>query len=356
MKQVALFAFILGAIAPLFALNYTVSIRVDTSTLTEAQGVTEVPFFAELHIDGKMIATTAVHTLKTATHPVPVTLTFNDVQTMLADALVQTPDRNIEMVYFYKATADGEPIELARQCVPAVAYTAIAETVGGAIGSFTVNEKLTAKNITLDEGGRSTLTLSESTAHRVETLTCETLNVDMLQVQDTLQVTDEATLSGEISFKGTLSGMGLPPIGTIVMMEEAFENEGWQLCDGSLIEDVESPLYGKTVPDLRNRYLRATADVKKVGNLGGEASVTLQGKNIPAHNHPYTTSDPKVRTTNYFAIVKYDTGGGDWINHSEDDLSTQKRDYVGASNPSSAGSPIVLEPPYCTFNFYLRIK
>lgn len=354
MRTAPFLAALLCAAAPLFALNYTVSVQIDPALLTQASG--SAILHAELRVAEETVSTADARTLDLTKGLVPTTLTFADVQTKLSEALIRTPDGPVEIVYFYKPTAGVEPIEAARQTVPAAAYAAVAETVTGAAQNFTVKGTLSAKEITLDAQGRSQLTLSESADHRIETLSCETLSCETLAVQESLTVTDTATLSGTTAFKGTLSGLGLPPVGTIILTEQPLDDAHWQLCDGKQITDAESPFHGKPTPDLRGRFLRATADFSAIGTTGGAESITLEGKHLPRHTHPYSTVNPGIRTNRFFGISEKDSGGDEWINHAQDNPSTQQPNMQGRSNSRSSATPISLLPPYCVFNFYLRIK
>lgn len=354
MKRAPFLAALLCAAAPLVALDYTVSVRIDPALLNQASG--SAILHAELRVAEKTVSAAAAQTLDLTRGLVPVTLTFSDVQTTLSDALIRTPEAPVEIVYFYKSSEGAAPVEAARQTVPSAAYTAVAETVTGAAQNFTVKNTLTAQEITLDPQGSSQLTLSESADHRVETLSCETLAVETLSVQESLAVSGTATLSGPATFRGKLSGLGLPPVGTIILTEQPLEDDRWQLCDGAPVTDAESPFHGKPTPDLRGRFLRGTADFATIGTTGGTESVTLEGKHLPRHTHPYSTVNPVVRTNRFFGISEKDSGGNEWINHEQGNESTQRPNQQGRSDSRSAATPIPLLPPYCVFNFYLRIK
>lgn len=53
----------------------------------------------------------------------------------------------------------------------------------------------------------------------------------------------------------------------------------WHLCNGSIINDPDSPLNGVTPPDLRKVYLKGGS---VIGNTGGQTTINL------SHNHSTT--------------------------------------------------------------------
>lgn len=79
---------------------------------------------------------------------------------------------------------------------------------------------------------------------------------------------------------------GAPPIGSIIPWNGSMANTpalscGWVLCDGSAINDPESPYNGQLAPDLNNtgRFLR-----------GSTSSGTLQNEDVGIHNHTASAS------------------------------------------------------------------
>ena len=71
-------------------------------------------------------------------------------------------------------------------------------------------------------------------------------------------------------------GDGIILTGMIVMWSGAIDAipEGWALCDGN-----------KGTPDLRNRFIAGAGDKYKPGDAGGMDAVTLNVRQIPAHDH-----------------------------------------------------------------------
>jgi len=48
--------------------------------------------------------------------------------------------------------------------------------------------------------------------------------------------------------------------------------DGYQICDGSVVNDASSPLNGKTLPDLRGRFVLGVASPADMGTSGGAQS------------------------------------------------------------------------------------
>lgn len=66
----------------------------------------------------------------------------------------------------------------------------------------------------------------------------------------------------------------------------AFLPENWRVCDGSALNNSQSPIWNNTnryLPNLSNsRFLMGSTTT---GAIGGSSSVTLSINNLPAHSH-----------------------------------------------------------------------
>ncbi len=71
--------------------------------------------------------------------------------------------------------------------------------------------------------------------------------------------------------------IGILPIGSIVAWHDKIDfpaltlSEGWQLCDGSVVSDTESPLNGMAVPDLNGGTTSEAGDLSSGKFLRGGA-------------------------------------------------------------------------------------
>lgn len=79
------------------------------------------------------------------------------------------------------------------------------------------------------------------------------------------------------------------PIGSIVPFHKDFDTSvslppEFKECDGTTINDADSPLDGQSVPDLQgqNRHIRANSTT---GSTGGASAVSLSTNDLPSHNH-----------------------------------------------------------------------
>lgn len=75
-------------------------------------------------------------------------------------------------------------------------------------------------------------------------------------------------------------------IGNSVAAINTYVNPIWQVCDGSALNDSQSPIYngaGRYLPNLTDsRFLQGSSSA---GAIGGENNTTLAVSNLPTHNH-----------------------------------------------------------------------
>jgi hypothetical protein len=76
------------------------------------------------------------------------------------------------------------------------------------------------------------------------------------------------------------------PVGTVIDWWRADANTplpvGYQACDGTVVNDAQSPLNGKTLPNLNGRFIMGTTDPNAIGATGGAAT----------HNHTIDQDQP----------------------------------------------------------------
>lgn len=106
----------------------------------------------------------------------------------------------------------------------------------------------------------------------------------------------------------------------------------WVLCNGDLIDDVDSPLHGQYAPDLREKFLKGG---NQIGDTGGQTTINLN------HDHGTTLVPENDESGHSNARM-----GGNYVAGA---LHT----HVIGSQWSSA-EPIL--PPFREVQIYLRKK
>ena len=92
----------------------------------------------------------------------------------------------------------------------------------------------------------------------------------------------------------SLDGLGVAPVGCLMLWPAAAAPGGWLLCQGQQVSSATYPklalVLGEsaglvTVPDLRDRVPVGASASKAVGSTGGEATHVLTTAELPAHSH-----------------------------------------------------------------------
>lgn len=74
------------------------------------------------------------------------------------------------------------------------------------------------------------------------------------------------------------------PRGLIAMWNGTQIPDGWALCNGQIVDDLQTPdLSGKFIVGWQS----GNEDYNLIGNTGGKDKVTLSATEIPAHNHEF---------------------------------------------------------------------
>lgn len=96
----------------------------------------------------------------------------------------------------------------------------------------------------------------------------------------------------------SVTGPGSIPVGGVIMWwSDGTLPDGWAVCDGSTVSATASPINGKALPDLRDKFVRGVgnADVRSTPVSGGSDHDThthLTGDHVltiaemPSHSHP----------------------------------------------------------------------
>jgi hypothetical protein len=99
-------------------------------------------------------------------------------------------------------------------------------------------------------------------------------------------------------------GSGVYPLAGTFITEP---DSNWQYCDGSVVTNTASPLFGENVPDLRGRFLKGAA---LAGVLGGASIFSL------AHNHGGATGTVvDIDTSTVHTQRGSDVNMYSWHNH-----------------------------------------
>ena len=217
-----------------------------------------------------------------------------------------------------------------RQKILMTPYSSWAADVTNASGDFTVDGKATLNSAevtgNLQVNGKTTLAGDVSFAQGV-------------------------TVDGELKVKGTgsLSGYGTIPVGGIIMWSGSTVPDGWALCNGDVVNNLQTP-------DLRGRFVlgRNTINEGADNPTGGSSSVTLSVNNLPSHNHLYAGDDhvDYIHDSSYNAGANVSSRPGGYDASSDDrGLGTIYR----TSNTGS-GQSFSIMPPYYKLAYIMRVR
>lgn len=94
--------------------------------------------------------------------------------------------------------------------------------------------------------------------------------------------------------RGEYGVNNLIPIGGIISYygDLATLQENWRICDGTTLNDPESPLNGQTLPNLLGQFIRGAESNVQVGQKGGADSINIQ------HGHTITIQDGGTHSHN----------------------------------------------------------
>jgi len=130
---------------------------------------------------------------------------------------------------------------------------------------------------------------------------------------------------GEFAASDHSHGASGVPLGTIIdwwrPSSEVAIPEGYQICDGSTIEDVESPWFGQALPDLIGRVALGASE-QEVGLAGGDAVHSHAVEAAPhdheiGHDHGASTGETE--------------GGGTVITNSSNSPTTTAAGAIATS-------------------------
>lgn len=203
----------------------------------------------------------------------------------------------------------------------------------------------------------------------------EALDVEGTITATQVTATGSAALGTTVSAQ-TLSGLGVTPIGGIIMWSGSLPPPGWALCDGQVVSGVQTP-------DLRGRFVvgagaGAGLTARTSGQTGGEENHETTWVEMPPHDHEADPAGAWTGEGGYHShgyVSAWNSRGnpwfytGDWYNDSSirGGAWTEGTTWVGdhshlfdppAFDTSSAGGgqPHNNLPPFYVLAFIMRVR
>ena len=206
-----------------------------------------------------------------------------------------------------------------------------------------------------------TISKNQGSGRTVITVTPEEKNTtdkDIIQVL-TVEVVDGSTKEVKLIHKKENTDGG--DIGLIQLWSGSGVPEGYVLCDGSQVSIAEYPELYKaigdkyntastkagyiSVPDLRGRFVvgydPSNQDYNTIGNMGGEALVTLTLDQIPPHSHKITFKEEKWGDN---------SNKRPFPNHTRPDSG-----YTADTQVTGGGSAHENRPPYFVLAYIIKL-
>ena len=150
---------------------------------------------------------------------------------------------------------------------------------------------------------------------------------------------------------GSMEGSSIPR-GLIAMWNGTQVPNGWALCNGQIVDDLQTPdLSGKFVVGWQS----GNEDYNLIGNTGGQEKVTLTTPEIPSHVHNFADA---------YYIEAYDgigINGSQWIGNNLPGSNKTDRDnsYVALwdhdTRAAGGGQPHENRPPYYVLAYIIKL-
>lgn len=170
--------------------------------------------------------------------------------------------------------------------------------------------------------------------------------------------------------------MSEPFLGQITIFGGNYAPRNWALCQGQILSIAQNSalfsllgtIYGGNgtttfaLPDLRGRVAIGFGQGPGLpgyvlGQVGGQAAVTLTANQMPAHNHVLMTSNTSGTsadpTNNYPAVLFDSNGTANVTGYTATHNTTLKSDAVSIAGGSQ---PISIEPPYLALNYIIAMQ
>lgn len=190
---------------------------------------------------------------------------------------------------FATATASGRFVEVtARGSGPGGADASLSprtRLLGGAYG-FLATHARTAQDM-VNRDGQPILTPVGNRVGVNRTNPSATMDVAGSMASKGVALSEGITNGGGVDAGGYF-GLGMAPVGSIVMWTGTTPPRGWVLCDGSTVAGVATP-------DLRGRFVLGAGHgsgltPRTLGDRGGAEAHALVVEEIPSHSHFATFS------------------------------------------------------------------
>lgn len=150
---------------------------------------------------------------------------------------------------------------------------------------------------------------------------------------------------------GNMAGSNIPR-GLIAMWNGTQVPNGWALCNGQIVDDLQTPdLSGKFVVGWQS----GNEDYNLIGNTGGQDKVTLTTPEIPSHVHNFADA--------YFIEAYEGIGinGSQWIGNNLYGSSKTDRDnshvalWDHDTRAAGGGQPHENRPPYYVLAYIIKL-
>ena len=151
---------------------------------------------------------------------------------------------------------------------------------------------------------------------------------------------------------GSMEGSSIPR-GLIAMWNGTQVPNGWALCNGQIVDDLQTPdLSGKFVVGWQS----GNEDYNLIGNTGGQEKVTLATQEIPSHVHNFADA--------YFIEAHSNlvgANGTQWIgnNLSGSNKTDKDNSYVCLwdhdTRATGGGQPHENRPPYYVLAYIIKL-
>ena len=160
----------------------------------------------------------------------------------------------------------------------------------------------------------------------------------------------------------------VPPIGSIMAYLGTTSPDGWIICDGKAVSNTNGKYQelinmgigsgsgdNYTPPDLTERFLYSSGST--MGEMGGNATVTLVEANMPKHTHTITSTQ-EAHTHTLMDLGNsnrwYSGGGGNSFGQGTAATSSAQPKIISTASHVGEGKSFSIIPPYVTVNYILK--